>query len=443
MNPTLLPNTDSATADPNSSASDTAPAGSGKSQGPSAPASSSGAGAGDRKDSEAKRARRERNAAENKKNANEVRLALWPTPETAKSVCQQSGESAIDYVRLFGSITFRARWQDFKKKTKPSSNDVVQLRKLAIEILGKRKGKPHRHSGNKKDPEKKGESTVPKRSGGKDTDYEKRKRDSSSSSAESGAKKQPFKIPKVGSSGASAATLPPEDTMDTGSADGDGIVEDEGDYAPLEQFTHDIEGALPTGDYAKAAQSKKRKIDYPFLLYVHKGKSLREKIPKQAWTLFKEKFNEILVEATLEDKATPDIDWTGYKSGTGVVATTDAWSRDAAKEIIDSIEVAELQFTAYPKGVRDERKTVTLKLPSEFKNIDATKLCSAIEKKNKLQESGLWDFYTCRHIGEGGERIMRVVVDDKTVDTIREKLEGKVKIASRQLEVFLAGKRLG
>ena len=409
---------------------------------PPATASSSGARAGDRKDSDAKRARRERREAEDKKVFEEVRLALWPTPELVKHICEQSGEEVIEYKRVLDSIRFRDAWKRFKAQSRPTARDVTDLRRLAIETLGKRKGKPHRNSGKKPSPGDKGTKSEHNRSG---DEYDKRKRDSSSSSAGSGKLKQPFKIPKVGSSSSvdtEKATLP-EDNMDTGSGDGDDIVEAESEYAPLEHFTHDVEGALPKGDFAAATSGKKRRLEYPFLLYVHKGRTLREKIPKEAWNLFKERFNEVLVEATLADEPTPDIDWTGYKAGTGVVATTDEWSRDKAKDIIDTIEVAELQFRAYPKGARDEKTTVSIKIPPEFKNIDEQKLCLAIEKKNKLQLSGTWEFFTCRSIKGSGERLLRVIVDDGVIATIKEKLDGRLKIASRQLEVFQAGKRLG
>ena len=132
-------------------------------------------------------------------------------------------------------------------------------------------------------------------------------------------------------------------------------------------------------------------MEYPYLLYVHKGHDLREKIPKQAWSLFKEKFNEKLIEDTLEGKETPDIDWTGFKDGTGVVATVDELSCDRAAEIIEEIEVAELTFKGWPKGIKDRLTTVTIKVPPEFKKISSEKMIEALAMKNRLWKEGKWD----------------------------------------------------
>ena len=456
--PTLLPKPDSETVDPTpsgDSAMASAVSGSTPPGSSSGKASSSGAPAADRsKDSKGKRERRERNAAEEKKKSEEVRLALWPTPEAVKTILHQTGERSIEYGRLLGSYRFRDAWLLFKKKSTPTSNDVSNLRKLSIDILSKRKGKPHRNSGEKSKPqvESKGESPKSTVTVGSSDKYDKRRRDSSSSSTGSGTK-QPFKIPKISSSRSSstAASEPvpgPAATSETSSwadameqddADKE-VVESEEQYGPLEGYTRDLGASLPT-NYADAAQGKKQKLDYPFLLYIHKGRSLREKIPKKAWTLFMEKLNEILVEETLEDKPSPDIDWTGFKSGTGVIATVDEASRDIVEKIVEQIEVAELKFKAYPKGVKDEQTTVTIKVPSYLKNVEEQKLCFAFVKRNKLV--GKFDLYGSRLLNrENGERLLRVVVDEKTINQVKDR-GGKLKIGSYITEVYLANKRLG
>ena len=379
-----------------------------------------------------------------------MRLALWPTPESVKTILRQTGETTIEYSRLNGSYRFRDAWLLFQKKSKPSSNDVTNLRKLSIEILSKRKGKPHRNSGDKskKTSTSTGEPTVSQDI--ETNNYDKRRRDSSSSSTGSGLK-QPFKIPKTGSSSsastsatASASATATEtsswaEAMEQDDADKE-VVESEEQYGPLEAYTRDLGAELPT-NYAAAAQGKKQRMDYPFLLYIHKGKNLREKIPKKAWTLFMEKLNEILVEETLEDKPSPDIDWTGFKSGTGVIATIDEASRDIVQRIVDQIEVAELKFKAYPKGVKDEQTTVTIKVPSYLKNVEEQKLCFAIVKRNKL--TGIFDLYGSKMLNkENGERLLRVVVDEKVIHQIKDR-GGKLKIGSYIVEVYLANKRLG
>lgn len=428
----------------------TAPA---KAASTSAVPSASSPGRGDRdQNSTAKRERRDRRAEENKKKNEEVRLALWPTPELQKMICDKSLVSSVDYGRLNSSIRFRDAWLTFKKKKVPTSKDVEGLRFLAIKILSQQTGKAHRGRATT-EPSKTGENDTGNTVQSQNNATEKRRRDSSSSSTGSGLK-HTFKIPKKDSSApastgpsvvasTSAAGVDKSNDMDTGDVPDVDLVETEGDYGPLDAFTPDIADALPGEDYASAAKGKKKpRMEYPFLLYVHKGKDLRERIPKQVWTLFKEKFNERLIEDTLEDKATPDIDWTGFKDGTGVVAALDQTSRDLAEKIIDQIEVAELTFRGWPKGIQDKQMTVTIKVPPEFKNIASGKLCEALAKKNGLHETGVWELYGVKTINKDcGERILRVRIDDVQLDALKAR-SGRLMVGSRKLEVFLANNRI-
>ena len=220
-----------------------------------------------------------------------------------------------------------------------------------------------------------------------------------------------------------------------------GVIESEAQYGPLEGFTHDLSTGLPNTNYAEATSGKRQKTDYPYLLYVHKGRDLRERIPKKVWAILKEKLNEILVEDVLADKPSPDIDWTGFKAGTGVIATTNPESRDIMTKIIDTVEVAEMKFKAYPKGAKDEQMTVTIKVPPEYRSIDEQKFCQALAKRNKLV--GRFEYYSCRAINkESGERLLRLIVDQRAVDQIRT-MEGRITMGLRYLEVYLANQRLG
>ena len=233
----------------------------------------------------------------------------------------------------------------------------------------------------------------------------------------------------------------PTDKDKDAAANEEGIVEGEGQYDPLESFTHDLDEAIAS-PYADATKgSKKKRMSYPWLLYVHKGKDLREKIPRAVWNLFKQKFNELLVEETIMDNPTPDIDWTGYKDGTGVVATTSEESRTQAIAIIDKIKVAEFTFRGWPKGVKESKLVVTIKVPPEFKTISSGKLVQAMAKKNSLREED-WKIYSTNNLnGDSGERIIKLVIEGETYDRIRF-LEGRLKVGSRTLEVFYLNNRL-
>ena len=409
--------------------------------------SSSASRRGDRDpNSKAKREQRERKAEDNKKWQEEVRLALWPTPELDRRIRDKCLVSKIDYGRLNSSYRFRDQWFTFKKLRAPSSKDVEGLRTLAIRILSQPMGKANRGGATTK-ASNKGEIDTENTVQSQTNITEKRKRDPSTSSTGSD-QKPTFKIPKKTASAPEALASAADDAANTDSMDTEAeadvdLVETEGDYGPLDAFTPDIADALPGDDYASAAKGKKKpRLEYPFLLYVHKGKDLRERIPKQVWTLFKEKFNERLIEDTLEDKPTPDIDWTGFKDGTGVVAALDQTSRDLAEAIIEQIEVAEMTFKGWPKGVQDKQMTVTIKVPPEFKNIASGKLCEALAKKNGLHESGVWDLYSVKTINKDcGERILRIRVDDVQLDALKAR-SGRLMVGSRKLEVFLANNRI-
>ena len=78
---------------------------------------------------------------------------------------------------------------------------------------------------------------------------------------------------------------------------------------------------------------------------------------------------------------------------------------------------------------------VTIKVPTEFKNVPSGKLVQAIAKKNDLQENG-WKIYTTTAINkDSGERILRLIVDEMNFAIIKDKT-GVLQIGARKLEVF-------
>lgn len=412
---------------------------------------SSGDPAGGKEKSAAKKLYQERKAAEHKKRNEEVRLALWPTPEAAKTIRDKALVDEIDYRRLDASVNFRDAWKTFSRASNPTTKDRDKLRKLATDILAKKKGGNHKNSGEKR-PGDKGKSVASK---SKETTKEsdKRKRDSSTSSSSSstGGLKPAFKIPKVKSTGDAVvepvtaqpevAAVTAEGTMETETDHESGVVESEAELGSLDNFTMDVAGALPDSGYAAAVKGKKMKESFPYILYVNKGKELREKFPREVWKLFLQKFNELLVDNTLNDVPTPDIAWTGYSKGTGVIATTDDESQTLAIDIIDTIEVAEYEFKGRPKGYADNSQVVTIKAPTEFKNVPTGKLAQAIFKKNEL-DGGAWRVLSSVDInGNSGERIIKFVVYPSTMNLIRKK-KGWLKIGSTKLEVFHQNKRV-
>ena len=358
-----------------------------------------------------------------------VRLALWPTNEAVKQMEQTIGD-AINYERLGSSDRFMDAWAEFNKKKVPSGSDRESIKNLAKKVLTASKGR----RGNER-----GRST--------EEAYKKRVRDPSASSTTSSGtpgKVKPLpKIPKVKQSptgGAKPESTPlPEGSVSSqstdhrGEADVDmeGVVEDEASEPAIETFTTGLGEAL---DYANVARPKQGKKESQFVLFIHKGSEVRERVTREQWKIFLEKFNTALFDIALSgDGDTPKIDWSGFSNGTGVVVPMDAESQVKVINIVNTIEVAETKFRAWPKGVQDTHTIVTIKLPASLSCVPARKAAEGIANMNGLPENG-WQLYNTKSHFKSNERVLQVVVTKACFDSIRDRDE-RLLAGANQVEV--------
>ena len=366
-----------------------------------------------------------------------VRLALWPTNEAVKQMEQAIGNT-INYERLGNSDRFMDAWADFNKKKVPSGNDRETIKNLAKKVLSASKDRR---------ANERGRSTE-------EAAYKKRPRDqsasSTTSSGKSGKVKPLPKIPKVKQSPTGVAkpesTPLPEGSVSSqstdhrGEADVDmeGVVEDEASEPAIETFTTGLGEAL---DYANAARPKQGKKESQFVLFIHKGSEVRERVTREQWKIFLEKFNAALFDIALSGGANvPKIDWSGFSNGTGVVVPMDAESQAKVIDIVNTIEVAETKFRAWPKGVQDTHTIVTIKLPASLSCVPAMKAAEGIANMNGLPENG-WQLYNTKSLPKSKERVLQLVVTKACFDSIRDR-DGRLLAGANQVEVHYKRVRL-
>ena len=218
------------------------------------------------------------------------------------------------------------------------------------------------------------------------------------------------------------------------------IVEGEAKEPALEHFTQDLSSALQTG-YADAARSaKKPRKDYPFLLYIHKGVELRETFGRDVWKLVLEKAQALILDSTIETGYAPNVDWTGYKNGTAVIATTDEKSRDFVRNVFDHITVEGQSFKAWPKGEKEKKKIVSVKLPASMQKCSTGKAVQAIERANDIPTGG-WNIHMVKDLPQSHERLVKLIVDEPTFDRLVA-IGGTVKVGLSRLEVMCGGEKL-
>ena len=389
---------------------------------------------------------RERRREEHKARNERVRLALWPTSEAVKSVLDKACEETLDYQRLFTSVRFREAWKTFEASKKPSGSDRTKLRTLAAQTLSRVKGSAHQNPSKRKPGS---EGRTDNRNNSDSVQYGKRNRDVITPSPTLAAGRSLPKIPRKGEStlaAAASSTLPVAAAV-TPSALGEvqivdeNVVEDESQYGPLSSFS-DIEASLPGEDYASAAKGEKVvRNDCPHVVFVHRGRDLREKIDRPTWVLFRQKLSEKLVNDLLEGKDSPDIDWTGFKDGTGVIAPADEASQKVVLELIDGIEVAEYKFKGWPRGHADTKKIVTVKISPDFQKVPSGKLVQALAMKNKL-ELGSFYLFSARVLNQqNGERILKIVTDEDSFKAIKER-KGYLRLGLQKIEVYYLHTRI-
>lgn len=396
---------------------------------PSSPSSG-----GRRQQSAQYRREREQRLAALKLKFDKIRLALWPTPEAVGQM-KKAVDGEIDFERLNNSTRFMDAWATFNKKKVPSGSDRDAVRKVAINVLLDRKGKGRRGEKKKEPP--------------KDTDSKKRPRDSSSSSAASDVRhgkadpklKQLNKIPKVNKGNVPSATPNrvddkdfEDDIMST-----EDIVEDESAEPGLHTFTTDLEGVLNT-EYAAAAKGTRKK-EQPFILFIHKGTEVRERITKEEWKILLEKINESVFDLAIEGAETPRIEWSGHTKGTGVIAPADEASQVIVTNIIANIEVAEQKFKAWPKGAKENFLCVTIKLPISLCGVNVHKIVEGLPKMNGFDNKE-WRLFSVQGMkGNKKERVLRMIVSADLFEVLKAK-DGYLWAGTGRVEVHFKRSRL-
>jgi hypothetical protein len=355
-----------------------------------------------------KKAAKEAREAENAR----VRAILFPGPDDQKAFETKLGVT-FDAKKCLDSERFKDRWTTYCRE--PTDAKAKALTSLAESILAK-KVAPGKAKSAKDDKSKSG--------------YDKRSR--SAAFTPSPAGKTPYKIPRVSAYGRRPSEDPQPST--SGTAATDNIVE-EGEIS-LDGLV--IDGA---GD---AASSKKSDEGREFLLFVHKGNEDRYALTKSQWTIFVEKYHEMIMEEELEGKPTPSVAWTGFSRSTGVICPKDEESQKMVKEIVAKIDVSGVNFRAWSVGEKGLFELVSVRVPATMRAevFTGRKLVSAICKKNGFVEGPPNVILRNVEVQKGGNgRLLRLGVSETILDTFR-KIGGAVEVAGTSLVIYYKGKPL-
>ncbi len=352
--------------------------------------------------------------------------ALWPTPELKKDVRDATGADP-NPDRLLSSARFRDMWLDFDSSKNPSAKSVTAMRKLAVEILGRKKGHTRR---SQNQPKSESEGVRKSTKGAK--------RKTRSVSTERGASRSGH-TPEAKSAKVTPHTSTSSSTIMEQGEDSDVIVDE--DHEPsLDDFAEEMKAALPT--YAQSAKGEKKK-DYKYILYVHLGDEERRTMAKEVWTLLFEKVQASCLERVFAQKEVPKIEWSGYSKGVGVIAPSDEASRDIMKEIISNTKVAEHSFRAWAKGEKGKYTLLSILIPHTMKKevFTAGKIMQAAIMMNQLPEGSHY-IRNCKEVAGGGkQRILRLGAEDNLVQAFKDK-NGVIYVAASKLEVYFQGARL-
>jgi hypothetical protein len=341
-----------------------------------------------------------------------LRAVLFPSVDDQKAFETKFGVT-FDAKKCLDSERFKDRWTTYCRE--PSDEKAKALASLAESILVKKPG-PGKATAAKADKSKSG--------------YDKRNRAAAFTPSPTG--KVPYKIPRVSAYGARPNENPQPST--SGAATENNIVE-EGEIS-LDALT--IDGA---GD---AAARKARDEDRKFLLFVHKGNEDRYALTKSQWTIFVEKYHEMIMEEELEGKPTPSVAWTGFSRSTGVICPKDEESQRMVKDIVAKIDISGVNFRAWSLGEKGLFELVSIKVPATMRAevFTGRKLVTAICKKNGFVEGPPNVILRNVEVQKGGNgRLLRLGVSE-TILTTFKKIGGAVEVAGTSLVIYYKGKPL-
>jgi len=359
--------------------------------------------------------------------------SLFATEELKTELKKATGVN-LDVNRLLDSTRFRVRWREFDALPNPTTKVRSELRELARQILKKKVRRADKSSAT----DQEGESQM--------TDYKKRGRaDTSNLSTPPSIGKTPYKIPRISQAQIDNPPKEPEAKAE-GENEGedikeDDVVEDESAYPPISEFDAATEGA----SYAAKAKGQKEKRDCPYLLFIHQGKEDRKLMNKELWFLLLEKLQEKTITLTLEGKESPDVDWTGFARGVGVIAPADEQSKGMLKDIVGDIELDGKFFRAWAKGERGKFTPLTIQIPATMNanSLPSGKILVGLAIKNKLtQGPEHMVVRSCTKIPHKHSRTFRFAVSDEVLKQIYD-LGGTIRLGVTQFTVYFKGNPLG
>jgi len=366
--------------------------------------------------------RREEKRKERVDRHKRIMAALWPHPESKKDFRDATGHDP-DLDKIESSSRFRDLWMKFSASAHPSSKDRSELKRMAVDIMGKGRKLSHR-------------TTPSSKSEVNDNTSNKRKNRSLSlergpSSSSTPVVTPSSKIPRVG--GTPQDVCPPPGFSD--------VIEDEASEPALDSLDMaDLDGALPT---MAEITKKGSKMDYPFILFIHQGKEDRRTMTKETWRCLYEQVQERCLNLIIEGKDAPTVEWSGYKAGVGFIAPKDKESRSLLKDIVDSLKVAEFNFRAWAKGEHGKYIPLSIRIPATMKQetFPSGKIMQAAILFNKLPE-GKHVIYSCNPVSNTGkDRLLRIGVEEELFNAIKEK-DGSLYVAASKLEVHFRKTKL-
>ena len=346
--------------------------------------------------------------AARKARAESLEGILFPFADQKKEFRDLTGEDLKPF-RLLENVKFRDLLSEFERA--PKAEIRTKLRKLAVSLQSKGRPDPRsRTKGNSKSETKYSQSN---------------KRKERSLSLERGSTSTPAprsKHLKVGNQSSQVAQAPPPSTPGGAASL---VTINEGEEVEIDQLPSEeelassMESSLSFAEVA-SGEKKKKWVEYKHLLYVHTGDEERMGMTKATWTLFLEKLTDRTMTLIFEEKAVPNIDWSNFVRGMGILAVADEDSQKLVKELISQIRVAEFLFRGWAKGETGKYIPATAFVPASLKNHTSAKIMQAVVMLNKLPADGYVVRKAKTFKDQGEWRLLRVGVTQDFLEALKK-----------------------
>ena len=186
-----------------------------------------------------------------------------------------------------------------------------------------------------------------------------------------------------------------------------------------------------------AAAAGKNKPRYDWILFVNGKNDERSPITRNSWDFVKEKFAHQLLELQVsEPEKCPRIEWMGFKNGTGLIACLNRESREATREIIDSISAGNEAFKGWGRGEASKYTKVHIDIPKELSRAKVTLIVGAFVNFNKLPADKFKIGGTKHH--ENRLSTLTLLAEDDFVEALRGNPE--LQLGGRFVQPRIVGK---